>query len=80
MADPTGEAEQPEALGLTDISGSSFGPTIKAQLDEERNRKASLESRGIGIVTSSGALATLLFGLVTFTRDNVNVAHRNIGT
>lgn len=64
---------------LADVKGSSYGPTIKAQLDEERARKSSLEARGIGIVTSSGVLATLLFGLVTFTRGNVNQPHLNIG-
>jgi hypothetical protein len=65
---------------LSDVAGSSFGPTIKAQLDEERARKTSLEARGIGIVTSSGALATLLFGLVTFTRGNApNQLHLDIG-
>ena len=52
-----------KAIALSDVKGSSYGPTIKAQLDEERVRKTSLEGRGIGIVTSSGALATLLFGL-----------------
>src|SRR5712691_2173112 len=66
-------------LALGDVSGSSFGPTIRAQLDEERARKTSLESRGIGIVTSSGALATLLFGLVTFTRGSINQLHLDVG-
>jgi hypothetical protein len=50
------------ALTLDEVNGSSFGPTIKDQLTEERARKTSLEARGIGIVTSSGVLATLLFG------------------
>ncbi len=62
-------------IPLTDVKGSSYGPTIKAQLDEERARKTSLEGRGIGIVTSSGALATLLFGLATFTRGTITQAH-----
>jgi hypothetical protein len=68
------------ALTLADVSGSSFGKTIKDQLDEERDRKKSLEARGIGIVTSSGALATLLFGLVTFTRGTNPQLHWAIGT
>jgi hypothetical protein len=67
-------------LTLADVNGSSFGPTIKDQLDEERATKNSLEARGIGIVTSSGALATLLFGLVAFTRGTNNQLHWNIGT
>jgi hypothetical protein len=64
---------------LASVKGSSYGHTIQSQLDEERARKTSLESRGIGIVTSSGALATLLFGLVVFTRGNVNQFHVDIG-
>lgn len=68
------------ALTLADVSGSSFSRTIKDQLDEERQRKNSLEARGIGIVTSSGALATLLFGLVAFTRGTNPQPHWDIGT
>jgi hypothetical protein len=64
---------------LSDVKGSSYGPTIKAQLDEERATKASLEARGLGIITSSSVLATLLFGLVAFTRGNVNQAHLDVG-
>ena len=36
---------------------------IEDQLAEERSTKSSLESRAIGVITSSGALATLLFAL-----------------
>jgi hypothetical protein len=68
------------ALTLADVNGASFGRTIKDQLDEERSRKNSLEARGIGIVTSSGALATLLFGLVAFTRGTNTQLHWDIGT
>jgi hypothetical protein len=57
-------------MHLSDVKGGSYGPTIESQLDEERARKASLESRGIGIVTTSGALSTLLFGLVAFAAGN----------
>ena len=66
-------------LVLKDVNGSSFGPTIKDYLKQERARKASLEARGIGIVTTSGVLASLLFGLVTFTRGSVVQAHLSIG-
>lgn len=62
-------------VSLADVKGSSYGPTILAQLTEERARKTSLEARGIGIVTSSGALATLLFGLAAFTRGTFNQLH-----
>ena len=63
------------SLSVPDVNGSSYGPTIRAQLDEERARKASLESRGVGIVTSSGALTTLLFGLVAFSRGSASQFH-----
>jgi len=63
---------------LADVKGASYGPTIKAQLDEERASKSSLEARGIGIITTSGVLASLLLGLVTFTRGNVDAAHLSI--
>ena len=37
---------------------------IKALVDSEDARKSSLEQRGIGVLTTSSALATLLFALV----------------
>lgn len=36
---------------------------IKSMLDAEDSRKSSLEQRGIGVITTSGTLVTLLFGL-----------------
>ncbi|MHA7269013.1 hypothetical protein ACX80Q_04415 [Arthrobacter sp. HLT1-20] len=36
---------------------------VQDQLAEERTNKSSLETRAIGVITSSGALATLIFGL-----------------
>jgi hypothetical protein len=66
-------------LTLADVKGASYGPTIKDQLVEERATKNSLEARGIGIVTSSGALTTLLFGLVAFTRGSNSALHWDIG-
>lgn len=36
---------------------------VEDQLTEERSTKSSVEARAIGVVTSSGALATLLFAL-----------------
>jgi hypothetical protein len=41
-----------------------YSDYIKALEDAESARKASLESRGTGTITTSGALVTLLFGLV----------------
>jgi hypothetical protein len=36
---------------------------VREQLTEERARKTSLEQRGVAVITSSGTLVTLLFGL-----------------
>jgi hypothetical protein len=36
---------------------------VEDQLAEERSTKSSLEARAIGVITSAGALATLLFAL-----------------
>src|SRR5260370_17633649 len=41
-----------------------YGEYIKAIVDSEDARKTSLEQRGVGIVTTSSALATLLFAVV----------------
>ena len=46
-------------------SGSSiYAEYIQAQVEREEERKKSLESRGVTVITSSGTLATLLLGLV----------------
>ena len=44
-------------------AGTAYGLFIADQLSEERNRKNSLEVRGLGVITTSGTLATLLFAL-----------------
>lgn len=49
--------------GSTEVAGKSYEQLIREQLDEERARKSSLEQRAVFVITSSGALATLLFGL-----------------
>lgn len=36
---------------------------VQDQLTEERSTKSSVEARAIGVITSSGALATLIFAL-----------------
>jgi hypothetical protein len=40
-----------------------YSEFIKDQLDEEQERKKSFEQRGVTVITTSGALVTLLFGL-----------------
>src|SRR5690348_5642945 len=44
-------------------AGRAYAQLIADQLLEERTRKASLEARGITVITTSSALSTLLFGL-----------------
>ncbi len=44
-------------------AGEAYGQLIADQLTEERDRKTSLESRGITVITTSGSLAAVLFGL-----------------
>ena len=48
------------------MRGASYSDTIKSALAEERATKTSIEQRGVGIVTTSGVLATLLFGFGAF--------------
>ena len=40
-----------------------YAEYIKAELDLQHERKASLEQRGMAVITSSGALVSLLFAL-----------------
>jgi hypothetical protein len=44
-------------------AGDAYSRLIDDQANQERDRKASLESRGVTVVTTSSALATLLFAL-----------------
>lgn len=62
----------PAAAGGATAGGSpAAAPTsaaavmglVEDQLSEERSLKSSLEARAIGVITSSGALATLLLAL-----------------
>jgi hypothetical protein len=46
------------------VSGvAAYGELLKEELDIQDARKASLEQRGLAVVTTAGALATLLFAL-----------------
>jgi len=47
------------------VSGAgAYADYLKDQLTAEDARKASLEQRGLAVISTSGALVTLLFGLV----------------
>jgi hypothetical protein len=45
-------------------AGTEYAAFLGAQLAEDRATKSSLEARGITVITTSGGLVTLLFGLV----------------
>ena len=45
--------------------GSVYESYIAEQVAREDLRKTSIESRGLAVITTSGALATLLLGFIT---------------
>jgi hypothetical protein len=49
---------------MADSGPDVFANYVKGLLDAETARKGSLEQRGIGVVTTSGTLVTLLFALI----------------
>ena len=48
--------------------GEALVPFLDDQMSTERARKSSLEARGIAVVSTSGALVTLLLGVVAAAR------------
>jgi hypothetical protein len=51
-------SDQAQAAGRT-----IYAAYIKEQLDAQEARKSSLEQRGLAVISTSGVLVTLLFGL-----------------
>jgi hypothetical protein len=47
-----------------------YADYIAEQINREDQRKTSLETRGVAVVTTSGALATLLLGLAALSKKN----------
>jgi hypothetical protein len=45
-----------------------YSDFIRALVERQDQRKVSLETRGIAVVTTAGAIATLLFGLAALTQ------------
>lgn len=45
---------------------AAYGKFVKNQLAAQDERKGSFEQRGVALVTTAGALVTLLFGLAAF--------------
>jgi hypothetical protein len=48
---------------VTDSPGEVLAEYVKEQAELEEKRRASLESRGVGVITVSSTLVTLLFGI-----------------
>ena len=49
---------------MADTAPDVYADYIKSLVDAETARKASLEQRGVGVVTTAGTLVTLLFALI----------------
>ena len=55
---------------MADTAGEVFADFVKDQLEQEDKRRASLETRGVGVITVSGTLVTLLFGISAIVTKN----------
>jgi hypothetical protein len=55
---------------VVDHPGELVAEFVKQQLDQEDKRRASLETRGVGVITVSGTLVTLLFGISAVVTKN----------
>jgi hypothetical protein len=53
-------------LSESEKRGETYSTFIKDQLDAEYDRRASLDARGIAVITTSGVLATLVIGAASF--------------
>ena len=63
------EAVADDEAGAADTAGTAYSDLIKEQLTQERATKGSLEQRALAVISSSGTLATLLFGLAALVSD-----------
>jgi choline-glycine betaine transporter len=59
---------------VANIAGDYYSKLVDAQLVEERSRKASLEQRAGGVITTSGAVVTLIFAFTSLIKGS-NVSH-----
>jgi hypothetical protein len=61
----TSAADTAEGEGPGD--GNVYGAFVSRQLEDQRALKESLDRRALAVITSSGVLVTLLFGLAAIT-------------
>jgi hypothetical protein len=60
-------------------AGHVYAEFVKKRIEEEERRTSSLQARGLAIVSTSGALVTLLFGIGSITlRSQQYVAPMNV--
>ena len=57
-----------------DTGSAQYAEFVKALVDSEDSRRAALESRGSGVITSSGALVTLLLAIAALVRKQEGFA------
>jgi hypothetical protein len=50
------------------VAGAVFAPLVCAQLDQERARRASIESRAVAVVSTAGALLTIFTGFLALAK------------
>jgi hypothetical protein len=59
---------------MPDVTSDIYADYIKSLADAETARKTSLEGRGVGVVTSSGTLITLLLALIAVITSAKNLS------
>ncbi len=59
----TTEDDEEEHAPRSATAGDAYSELIGEQLAEERERKTSLEQRGLAVITTAGVLVSLLLGL-----------------
>jgi hypothetical protein len=52
-----------------DPAGYLYADLVKEELAREQARKTSLEQRGLSVISTSGALVSLLFALLAFVEN-----------
>jgi hypothetical protein len=59
-----GNGHEVDGRSSNHLAGAVYSSFIESQLAEERSSKSSLENRGITVITTSGSVVGVLFGLL----------------
>ncbi len=54
-----------ESRSFADSAAEYYNAVVEGELREESNRKASLEQRGLAVISTAGVLTALLFAILT---------------